>query len=72
MLDLLEHALHGLVVMYQGIANTGRKACVMDELAQALARESEVIRLIGTTVPSLAFRPGPFWQCGVRPLPNAH
>lgn len=69
-LDLVEHALHRLVIVNQRIANARGKACVMDELAQALARETEVIYLVG--ILSLSFRPGPFWQCGVRPLPNAH
>ena len=71
-LDLVEHALHSLIVVNQRIANTVGKPRVMDELAQALARETEVVCLSGTTVLSFFFRPRPSWQCGVRPLPNAH
>ena len=69
-LDLVEHALHRVVIVNQRIANARGKACVMDEFTQAFARETEVIYLVG--ILSSSFRPGPFWQYGVRPLPNAH
>jgi len=44
----------------------------VNKLAQTLAREPEVVAARRRLGVSLSFRPGPFWQRGERPLPNAH
>ncbi len=71
-LEFVEHRLHGLVIVSQRLAHAVRQPLVVDQFPQALPREAQVIV---TTVPGIVsrrFRPGPFWQCGERPLPNAH
>ena len=71
-LDLVEHALHRIIVVHQGFADAGRQPCIVNEFTQALASESKVVGAGAAAFLSLLFRPGPFWQRGVRPLPDAH
>ena len=70
-LDLVEHRLHRIVVVNQGLTYTGGKTRVVHKLTQAFARETQVIAALRLIV-SASFLPGPSWQCGERPLPDAH
>ena len=70
--DLVEHRLYGVVVMCQGFTNAVGQTRIMDEFAQTLARKTKMVGAGAAALLSLSFRPGPFWQCGERPLPNAH
>ena len=73
-LEFVEHRSDRLVVLRKRFADTRRQARVVDQVAQALARESQVIR--AGVVPRLSYRrfflPGPSWQRGERPLENIH
>ena len=71
-LDLVEHCLHCLVVVNQRFTDAVGKPRIVNKLAQTLAREPEVVAARRRLGVSLSFRPGPFWQRGERPLPNAH
>ena len=71
-LKLVEHRLNGIVIVRQRFTNTIRKARVIDKLAQAFSRETQVPCTLVDIGLSWFFRPAPFWQCGERPLPNAH
>ena len=72
MLDFVEHRLHRVVVVNQRVTDAVGKPRIVNELAQALACEPEVVAARRRLGVSLFFRPGPFWQRGERPLPNAH
>lgn len=71
-LDFVEHRLYRIVVVNQRFADAIGKARVMNELAQALTGESQVVTARNRPGVRLFFRPWPFWQCGERLLPNAH
>ena len=74
-LQLVEHCLDGFVVVRQRLANALRKARIVDQLAQAFAREFEVPRSVagpGVSRRPLLFLPAPSWQRGERPLQYFH
>ena len=72
MINLVEHRLHSIVIMRERFPHALGKTRIIDEIAQAFARETKVPCTFVTDVLSRFFRPAPFWQCGERPLPNAH
>ncbi len=72
MVQFVEHGLNRLVVVRQRFSNAVRETDVIDQVAQALARKTQVPRTFVVDCFSRFFRPAPIWQCGERPLPNAH
>ena len=58
--DLVEHGLHGLVVMAQRFPDAFGQPLVADEFPQALPREAEVV-VAGPLLVSSFFLPGPSW-----------
>ena len=70
--DLVEHRLDRLVIVRERLAHAGGQTRIAHELAQALACQAEMVGARVVADVSLFSGPGPFWQRGVRPLPNAH
>ncbi len=71
-LELLQHGLHGVVVLRQRLPYAWGKAIVVDQFAQTLAGKVEVVFTTLLVSRRPLFLPGPAWQCVQRPLQYVH
>ena len=75
MLEFVEHALYGFVIMRERFTHAFWQSSVVDEVPEALTSQRQVVAflvlLLAVSLRPL-FLPGPFWQRGERPLQYAH
>ena len=74
-LELVEHALYGPVIVCERFAYACRQAGIVDEFTQTLASQCQVIVFLAAAIGisrRLFSGPAPFWQRGERPLQYVH